>query len=110
MADISKHLDDIRKYAASVDEKAVQGMARTYALVLSKPDTRYVAASDPEEVQRVVESFCKKKLGRKESDQELSAVVKAACDKMKADRTKSRLTVYYLIADHFKQLGAFYPK
>ncbi|MFY8114346.1 MAG: hypothetical protein ACOVOC_09020 [Rhabdaerophilum sp.] len=29
---------------------------------------------------------------------------------MKADRTKSRITVYYLIAEHFKQLSMFHPK
>lgn len=110
MADNSKHLEDIKKYTSSVDEKAVQGMAKTYALVMSKADTRYVAASDPAEVQRVVDGFCKKKLGRKESDQELTAVVKAQCEKMKADRTKSRVTVYYLVAEHFKQLSAFHPK
>jgi hypothetical protein len=110
VADISKHLADIKKYTTAVDEKAVQGMAKTYALVMSKSDTQFVAASDPAEVQRVVDGFCKKKLGRKEDDKALTDVVKAQCEKMKADRTKSRLTVYYLIAEHFKQLAMFYPK
>ncbi|MFM8750613.1 DUF2853 family protein [Rhabdaerophilum sp.] len=104
------HLADIRKYTSSVDEKAVQGLAKTYALVMSKADTRYVAASDPEEVKRVVENFCKKKLGRKESDAVLAGIVQAQCEKMKADRTKSRITVYYLIAEHFKALSMFHPK
>jgi hypothetical protein len=104
------HLADVKKYATSVDEAAVAGMAKTYALVMSKADTRYVAASDATEVQRVVDNFCKKKLGRKESDADLTAVVKAQCEKMKADRTKSRITVYYLIAEHFKALGMFHPK
>lgn len=104
------HLADVKKYTATVDEVAVTGMAKTYALVMSKPDTRYVAASDPDEVKRVVENFCKKKLGRTESDADLTAVVKEQCEKMKADRTKSRITVYYLIAEHFKQLSMFHPK
>ncbi|MCA3595045.1 MAG: DUF2853 family protein [Methylobacterium sp.] len=104
------HLADVRKYTSSVDEKAVQGLAKTYALVMSKADTRYVAAGDPEEVKRVVENFCRKKLGRKESDAVLAGVVQAQCDKMKADRTKSRITVYYLIAEHFKALSMFHPK
>lgn len=104
------HLADVKKYTAKVDEAAVAGMAKTYALVMSKADTRYVAASDPEEVKRVVVNFCQKKLGRKESEADLTAVVKAQCEKMKADRTKSRITVYYLIAEHFKQLSAFHPK
>ena len=104
------HLADVKKYATSDDEAAVAGMSKTYALVMSKADTRYVAASDPVEVQRVVDNFCKKKLGRKESDADLTAVVKAQCEKMKADRTKSRITVYYLVAEHFKALGMFHPK
>lgn len=108
MAELKDHIADIKKYTSTVDEKAVAGMAKTYALVMSKADTRYVAASDPEEVERVVENFCKKKLGRKEKDADLTAVVKAQCEKMKADRTKSRLTVYYLIAEHFKALATFH--
>jgi len=108
--ELKDHIADIKKYTASVDEKAVAGMAKTYALVMSKADTRYVAASDPSEVATVVANFCKKKLGRKESDADLTAVVKAQCEKMKADRTKSRVTVYYLIAEHFKSLAAFHPK
>jgi Protein of unknown function (DUF2853) len=107
---VADHVADIKKYTAKVDEAAVTGMAKTYALVMSKADTRYVAASDAVEVQRVVDNFCKKKLGRKESDADLTAAVKAQCEKMKADRTKSRVTVYYLIAEHFGQLSAFHPK
>jgi hypothetical protein len=104
------HLADVKKYVAKVDEAAVAGMSKTYALVMGKADTRYVAASDPEEVKRVVVNFCQKKLGRKESADALTAVVKAQCEKMKADRTKSRITVYYLVAEHFGQLAMFHPK
>jgi uncharacterized protein VirK/YbjX len=104
------HLADIKKYATKVDEVAVQGMAKNYALVMSKPDTRYVAASDPTEVQRVVDNFLKKKLGRKESNDVLTAACKAVGEKMKADRTKSRVTFYYLLAEHYGALKTFHPK
>jgi uncharacterized protein VirK/YbjX len=104
------HLADIKKYATKVDEAAVQGMTKNYALVMSKPDTRYVAASDPTEVQRVVDNFLKKKLGRKESNDALTAACKAIGEKMKADRTKSRLTFYYLLAEHYGALKMFHPK
>lgn len=109
MADISEYVADIKKYASgAVDEKAVAGMAKTYALVMSKADSRYVAASDAEEVARVVAGFLKKKLGRKESDTELAAAVKAVGEKMKGDRTKSRVTVYYLLAEKYGQLSVFH--
>ncbi|HRK25003.1 MAG TPA: DUF2853 family protein [Beijerinckiaceae bacterium] len=110
MADVKDYIADIKKYTKTVDEKAVAGMAKTYALVMSRNDSRLVAASDPDEIQRVVDAFCKKKLGRKESDAALTAVVKAQCEKMKADRSKLRLTVYYLIAEHFQALSMFHPK
>lgn len=107
MAELADYIADIKNYTASVDEAAVKGMAKTYALAMSKADTRYVAASDPEEVARVVTNFLQKKLGRKESEADLTAAVKAVTEKMKADRTKSRVTVYYLLAEHYKALDVF---
>jgi hypothetical protein len=107
MAELADYIADIKNYTASVDEAAVKGMAKTYALAMSKADTRYVAASDPEEVARVVTNFLQKKLGRKESEADLTAAVKAVAEKMKADRTKSRVTVYYLLAEHYKALDVF---
>ncbi|MFM9973007.1 MAG: DUF2853 family protein [Beijerinckiaceae bacterium] len=104
------HLADIKKYTAKVDDAAAAGMIKNYALVMSKADTRYVAASDPVEMQRVVDNFLKKKLGRKEGADALMAACKAVAEKMKADRTKSRLTFYYLLAEHFGALKMFHPK
>jgi len=107
MTDLATHLADVKKYTGSVDEAAVAGMAKTYALVLSKADSRWVAASDPAELGRVRDNFLKKKLGLKDADATLDAAIKAVVDKLKADRTKSRLTVYYLLAEHFKKLDLF---
>ena len=104
------HLTDIQKYASNVDEAAVAGMTKSYALVMSKPDTKLVSSSDPAEVQRVVDNFLKKKLGRKESNEELLAATKGVLDKMKAERSKSRLVVYYLLAEKYGQLSMFHPK
>ena len=104
------HLEDIKKYVARPDEAAVAGMTKSYALVMSKPDTKFVAASDPAEVQTVVNNFLKKKLGRKESNEDLTAAVTSVLTKMKAERTKSRVVVYYLLAEHFGQLALWHPK
>ena len=104
------HLEDISKYAAKVDELAVAGMSKSYALVMGKADTKFVAASDPIEVQRVVDNFCKKKLGRTESTEVLTEAVKSVLNVMKAERNKSRIVVYYLLAEHFGQLSLFHPK
>jgi len=100
------HLADVKKFAKKpVNEAAFAGMSKAYALVMSKPDTRYVACSDPAELDRVRENFLKKKLGLKSAD--LDASIKATCDHMKVDKTKSRLTFYYLLAEHYGKLDAF---
>jgi hypothetical protein len=104
------HLADIKKYSAKPDELAVQGMSKAYALVMSKADTKWVAASDPTEVQRVVTNFLKKKIGRKEKDADLTAACAAVAGKMKDARNKSRMTFYYLLAEHYGALAMFHPK
>ena len=103
------HLADVKKFAKKpLNEAAFAGMAKSYALVMSKPDTRYVACSDAAELERVRENFLKKKLGLKSAD--LDASLKAICEHMKADRTKSRLTFYYLLAEHHGKLDLFVKK
>jgi Protein of unknown function (DUF2853) len=103
------HLADIKKFAAKpVNEAAATGLIKTYALVMSKPDTRYVACSDPLELERVRDNFLKKKLGLKTTDMEAS--IKAICEAMKADKTKARTTFYYLLAEHYGKLDMFIKK
>jgi len=100
------HLADVKKFARKpVNETAFAAMSKAYALVMSKPDTRYVACSDAAELERVRENFLKKKLGLTSAD--LDAAIKATCDHMKADKTKSRLTFYYLLAEHYGKLDGF---
>ena len=103
------HLADVKKFATKpLNEAAFAGMSKSYALVMSKPDTRYVACSDPAEVERVRENFLKKKLGLKSGD--LDGSIKTVCEHMKADKTKSRLTFYYLLAEHHGKLDLFIKK
>lgn len=103
---MSDPLADVTQYARKpVNAAAVAGLAKTYRLVLSKPDARYVACSDTLELDRVRENFLKKKLGLTGDD--LDAAIKAACATMKASRSKSRLTFYYLLAEHYGKLDLF---
>ena len=100
------HLADVKKFAKkAVNEAAVAGLSKTYALVMGKSDTRYVSCSDPAELDRVRENFLKKKLGLKTA--ELDASIKSVCEHMKSDRTKSRLTFYYLLAEQYGKLDLF---
>ena len=103
---MTDHLADIKKYAKKpVNEAVVAAMERTYRLVLSNADSRYVACSDPAEVETVRENFLKKKLGLSGGD--LDGAIKAVCEAMKDERLKSRLTFYYLLAEHFDKLDEF---
>ncbi len=110
MADISKYLENVKKYAAKADEAAVAGLVRHCGIALRNKDSSLVSASDPAEVNRVVQGFCKKKLARTEGDDAILAVVTGVLTKMKAENHKGRVTVYYLIAEHYGQLAMFHPK
>ncbi len=108
--ELADRIKDIAKYTSKVDETAAAGIVKHLGIALRNRDASLVSGSDPEELKRVRESWLKKKLGRKESDADLDAAVKAVVEKMKADRTKERVTVYYLLAEHFKQLKDLHPK
>lgn len=58
-------------------------------------------------VARVRNNFLKKKLGLTDSDADLDKAIMSAAEKMKGDRTKNRVTVYYLLAAHFGKLSMF---
>jgi Protein of unknown function (DUF2853) len=110
MADISKYLENVKKYAPAADEAAVAGIVRHCGIALRKLDSSLVSATDPAEVNRVVQGFCKKKLARTEGDDAILAAVTSVLTSMKAERQKSRVTVYYLLAAHYDQLALFHPK
>jgi hypothetical protein len=97
---------DVKKYVPNADQKAIAGIVRYLGIALQKRDSSLVAFSDKEEVARVRTNFLKKKLGLTAPDAELDKAVMAIGEKMKGDRTKNRVTVYYLLAEHFGQLSA----
>ena len=89
--------------------KGPQGWKRTADVIGNSVKVMRIA-TDPEEMQRVRDSFLKKKLALTETDAHLDEAVKAVTDKMKAVRDKSRVTVYYLLAEKFGKLAMFHPK
>ncbi len=107
MADIQSHKDAVAKYASNANQAVVDKMAKNYALVLSNKDSQYVACGDEAEKATVRENFLKKKLGLSDGDDALNAAVEEVCVVMKEDRFKSRLAMYYLLADKYGKLGIF---
>ena len=100
-------LADVRKYAANADEKVVAAIVKYCGISLRDRDSSLVAMSDVKERTLVRENYLKKKLGLAHSDADLDAAVLSVGQVMKADRTKNRVTVYYLLAEHFGALGIF---
>ena len=98
---------DVRKYAPGADDAVIAGIVRYLGIALRKRDSALVAFSDAKEIDRVRENFLKKKLGLTQSDATLNKAIAAVGERMKADRTKNRVTVYYLLAENFKKLALF---
>lgn len=105
MADNSKYIEDIRKYSSNVDEEAVNKIVRHLGIALRNRDSALVSATDPKELERVRESWLKKKLGLS-GDDKLDAAIAEVMEQMKGDRSKGRTTVYYLLAEKFGKLGS----
>lgn len=106
MAEVEKYLEHVKKHASNVNEAAVAGIVRHLGIALrsSNRDAALVAGTDPDELKRVRESWLKKKLALTQSDADLDKAVHAVMEKMKGERAKDRVTVYYLLAEHFGKL------
>ena len=98
---------DVKKYAANADEAAIAGIVRYCGIALRNRDSALVSFSDKAETDRIRANFLKKKLALPQADSVLDAAIARVGAQMKADRTKNRVTVYYLLASEFRQLGQF---
>lgn len=98
---------DVKKYAPDADDAAIKGIVRHCGIALQKRDSSLVSFSDKTEVDRVREGFLKKKLALTDSDADLDAALADVGQTLKGDRTKNRVTVYYLLADKFGKLDLF---
>lgn len=97
---MSEYFDDVKKYDAGASEEIVGKIVKHLGIALRNRDSANVAASDKTELDRVVTNWCGKKLGV--TGDAAEAAVAAAAKAMAADRSKSRVTFYYLVA---KELG-----
>jgi hypothetical protein len=97
---------DVRKYAPNADDKAIAGLVRYLGIALQNRDSALVSFSDRGEMTRVRDNFLKKKLGLTAPDAELDQAILAVGERLKGDRSKNRVTVYYLLAEQFGKLSA----
>ncbi len=103
---LSKTLEAVKKYDPKPDEALVAALVKNYALVLRKPDAAYVSCTDPKELETVKKNFLIKKLGL-EDGPGLEAAVQKVCERMKAERRKSRAVFYYLLVKDLGKEGVF---
>ncbi|RIJ31956.1 DUF2853 family protein [Henriciella algicola] len=105
MADASAYADNIKKYAKGYNQKAAEKIVGHLGIALRNRDSSLVSCSDETELQRVRDKYCRNKLGLKEKNAEVDAAIGKICETLKPEGgNKSRVTFYYLLAEHFGKL------
>lgn len=105
MADASKYEDNVKKYASGYNQKAAEKIVGHLGIALRNRDSSLVSCSDQGELDRVREKWLRSKLGLAHATPDLDAAMATVCEKMKPEGgNKSRVTFYYLLAEHFGKL------
>jgi hypothetical protein len=95
------HKADLKKYAPNASAKAYDAIVKHLGIAMKGTDTQLVACSSKDELERIREGWLKKKLKLTQPDAELDKAIKGVCDRMKGDKSKSRIVFYYLLAEKF---------
>jgi len=112
---MSKRDDLIAKYAADIKDKL--GLSPDAALLtkvvigcgpsIYNADAETVAASDPEELERIKQNYLIKKLGLKDGPELIEAINAVVQKYGSANRNKYRAVVYYMLCTHFGRQSAY---
>jgi hypothetical protein len=102
---MSEYLEGVKKYVKDPNEKAIAGIVKHLGIALKSRDASLVSCSSKDELARVRDSWCKKKLGLSKSDEEIDKDIKDICEIMKADQRKHRVTFYYLLAEKYGKIA-----
>ena len=102
---VSKFDEKVTAYEASLakvesnpDHDLLRKVTKGLGPSIYNNDSNRVACSDKKELQRVVDNFCKKKLGMTDEAKAMDAV-QAVCQKY-TERSKHRAVFYYLLVKH----------
>jgi hypothetical protein len=94
---MSDYVAEISKHTTAVNERAVKAIVDYCGIALRNRDSALVSTSDATELATVRTGFAAKRLGL--TPEAADAGIKAVAEKMKAERNKSRVTFYYLLAE-----------
>lgn len=98
---------NVKKYVPDADDGIIAGVVRYCGIALQKRDSSLVSFGDPAETRRVRENFLRKKLALTQSDDKLDAAIAEVGVRMKGEKFRNRVTVYYLLAEQFGKLQVF---
>jgi outer membrane protein OmpA-like peptidoglycan-associated protein len=98
---------DVKRYVPNADDGVIAKIVNYCGIALRTRDASLVSFTDKTETDRVRENFCKKKLALEEPDEVLDAAIAAVGKRMSDTNFRNRVTVYYLLAEHFGKLGLF---
>lgn len=101
---MSDYLEDVKRYDTGADAAVVEKIVKHLGIALRGKDSSLVSCTDTSELDRVREKWSMKKLGQTDASV-CDDVIGKVCETMKADRNKSRVTFYYLVAKHHGALG-----
>ena len=100
------HTAETKKYVPAADAKVIAAIVKHLGIAMKGDDSQLVACSSKDELARVRESWCRKKLKLEGDDAALDKSIQEICTKMKADHSKSRVAFYYLLAEKHGKLAA----
>jgi outer membrane protein OmpA-like peptidoglycan-associated protein len=98
---------DVKRYVPDADDGVIAKIVSYCGIALRTRDASLVSFTDTVETDRVRENYCKKKLGLTEPDAVLDSAIAAVGERMSDTNNRNRVTVYYLLAEHFGKLGLF---
>jgi hypothetical protein len=102
---MADYLADVKKYDATASAEVVDKIVKHLGIALRNADAKLVSCTDPQELDRIKKGFIAKKLGETDGAK-AESVLEKVCQSMSADRTKARVTFYYLVAKHYGKLAS----
>ena len=102
---MSHALESVQRFDADAKQSTVDNIVKHLGIALRTADGQTVAASDQKELDQIRDGFCKKHLDLEPADAE--AKIAEVLELLKHDSAKSRVTVYYLLAQKAGKLDKF---
>jgi len=102
---MSQYLESIQRFDEGATQATVDKIVSHLGIALRTADGQTVAASDQKELDQVRDGFCSKHLGLEAPEAE--KMIGEVMEMLKYDSAKSRVTVYYLLAQKAGKLDIF---